>query len=325
MNNNLVGFVISALIHGGLFSMAVLLGNEPEKILPPSNKVSLMVSMFQAETPTPEPPQKILPEPVVEVVKKVEPPTPPIVIPPPPAEPEIVEPTPAPVIVKKPEPTPEPVIAPKPIIKQAKLIPEKKKIRKIVKKKKPRIKKIKKPIRKIVKKTAIKKVPKKVVKKTRPHPVLAKPVRTVAVRKPVKSAVVTHNKYPPVRKKIVRQATPQHRKAVPHRAPTTVTPSIQATNLSNQYKVRLRQLIISKKRYPKRAKRRGQQGKVSVSFSVRHSGIISNIRIIKSSNNTALDNAAIQAIKQSSNNLPFLRGMHKKTLNLSVTLSYILR
>jgi len=324
MRNNLTGFVISALIHTGLFSWAVLLDKKPEKILPPANQVSLMVSMFHAETPTLEPPQKVLPEPVVKVVKKVKPPAPPKVIPPTPVEPEIVEPTPAPVIVKKLEPIPEPVIEPKPIVKQVKLIPEKKKVRKIVKKKKSRIKKTKKIVRKIVKKTPVTKVPRKVVKKTHPRPVLAKPVRTVAVRKPVKRAVNTHNKRPPIHQKTVRRATPQHRKSVPHRAPTTVIPSTQTTNLSNKYKARLRQLIISNKRYPKRAKRRGQQGNVTVSFHVTHSGIINNVKIIKSSNNRTLDNAAVLAIKKSSGKLPFLRGMQKKSLNLSVTLSYVL-
>lgn len=108
------------------------------------------------------------------------------------------------------------------------------------------------------------------------------------------------------------------------------TPRVVAVNtganktLTRKYKVRLQQLIASKKHYPKRAKRRKQQGKVTVSFRIRHSGIITDIRIIKGARHQSLNKATIAAIKKASGKLLYPKGMSKKSLTLTITLSYIL-
>jgi len=312
---------------------------EPLKVasLPPVPEIKSEIKPVKTPKLTPAPVEKIKPEPLPKPTIEAKP-----------------KPIPAPIVETKPEktsppkltkaetPTPKP-IKPKKVKKQNKVI-KKKIITKKIKKPTPK-KTYKKPVRqKVVKKNTVFKkrlTKKKIVKvKPRQHAVATPIKRRVAPKKYTKKVKTHSNNQQANRQKVKtrtkpaqryspqvakRGAVPQPRKAVARRSAPTAASSAQSTNLSNQYKARLRQLIISKKRYPKRAKRRSQQGKVTVSFSVRHSGVINNIRIIKSSNSTALDNAAVQAIKQSSKKLPFLRGMHKQSLTLSLTLNYILR
>jgi periplasmic protein TonB len=62
--------------------------------------------------------------------------------------------------------------------------------------------------------------------------------------------------------------------------------------------------IHSVKEYPESAKSRHLEGRVKVQFVVSRNGILSDIKIIKSSHHKNLDNAAIRAIKKAS---PFPR------------------
>ena len=59
--------------------------------------------------------------------------------------------------------------------------------------------------------------------------------------------------------------------------------------------VRLR--IETKKTYPESAKERGQEGKVTVRFTIREDGATESIRVWQSSRNPFLDGAALQAIR----------------------------
>lgn len=131
-------------------------------------------------------------------------------------------------------------------------------------------------------------------------------------------AIRTHQTY----KKPVRQ----YHKAAPAKKTKPVNSALIA-NLNKQYKARLHQLIasVTRKNYPKRAKRRNQQGRVKLAFTISHSGTITNIRILKSSSTASLDKAALQAIRKISHRLPFLRGMPKKSLNLKMTVAYVLK
>ena len=135
-----------------------------------------------------------------------------------------------------------------------------------------------------------------------------------------------------VRRQVVRTRQTARKPARQHHKPasTQKKPAVNSavvSNLSKQYKARLHQLIVNvtKKNYPKRAKRRHQQGRVSVSFTVSHSGTITNIKVFKSSSTAALDKAAIKAIQKVSRKLRFLKGMPKKSLNLKITVAYVLK
>ena len=360
MNNHLKGFVISALLHAGLLSWALAINTQPE-IKPEAKSIALSVSMFQEEVVIPPPaPVVKTPEPIVKEVApttpmepefadlpvaKIEPPKPvepkhiPAPIPPPIKvveveseiipEPEVIKPVPE--IVK-----PEPKKAIKPKVVKKKLAKKKPEI------KKPPIKKVVK--RKVVKKKVVrkkvkKKVPRKVVKivKKIPKKAIVKPQRRPqAIKRPVKRVVV-QRRYKkvggvPSNKKHSNQQSRHAKKVVAARPKAIAKPrvarsaaaSAQNTNLKRQYKARLQQFITSKKRYPKRAKRRGQQGKVTVSFHITHNGVISNIRIVNSAGNKSLDAATIAAIKKASGRIPYPKNMQKKSLSLTVTLSYIL-
>ena len=99
----------------------------------------------------------------------------------------------------------------------------------------------------------------------------------------------------------------------------------QAARVESAYKARLRKLIAANKRYPKRAKRRRQQGTVRVSFIVYTNGMIKNIRAVTSSGHTTLDKAAIKAIQKISSKLPFPAGIKRKQWVLTIPVAYKLR
>lgn len=99
----------------------------------------------------------------------------------------------------------------------------------------------------------------------------------------------------------------------------------QASRVESAYKARLRKLIASSKRYPKRAKRRRQQGTVRVSFVIYANGLIKNIRAVSSSGHSTLDKAAIKAIQKISGKLPFPGGIKRKQWVLTIPVSYKLR
>jgi len=191
------------------------------------------------------------------------------------------------------------------------------------------------------------------VQRQRAKPVARKVVRRVVrrrpptVRKHVKTGRVVSRKQVNPKKQVIARKSPNRRHAVRkqvaktqqayrkpvqrHRKPapvkrSAVVNSARTVNLNKQYKSRLHQLIarVTKKNYPKRAKRRNQQGRVRLSFTISHSGTISNIKILKGSNVSVLDKAAIQAIQQASRKLPFLNGMPKKSINLTMTVIYVL-
>ncbi len=115
-----------------------------------------------------------------------------------------------------------------------------------------------------------------------------------------------------------------HKEEYHNKAPSKKVTSVNVQRLNQQYKARLQQIIVSKKSYPRRARRHGQQGKVTLSFSVSHSGTITDIRVLNSSGIPVLDKASIKAIQQASKMLRFFPGMPKKSMKLSITLNYIL-
>ena len=170
--------------------------------------------------------------------------------------------------------------------------------------------------RRVVRKTP---VPRKIVKRggvINSNKSYKRPSNT---RKPVRQqAVQAHNRY--------RKPAQRYHKSAPVKKASSVNSALIA-NLNKQYKAQLHQLIASatKKNYPKRAKRRNQQGRVRLSFTISHSGTITNIKIINSSNIAVLDKAAIKTIQKTSHKLPFLSGMSKRALHLTMTVAYVLR
>ncbi len=433
MKSDLIGFIVSALLHAGLISGVLALNNQPEKKLIPEKKVVLMVKMFQSEVslrhfaPTVidniVSNHSITPAPVIKrqpLKKKVKPNKKPQAI--------FVNSISKPQNIKKKikrKTRKNKVNYTRKVLKNQVVKQLKNKITKnkntqnaIIKKNKKRLrnKKITPPITKRALAVRKEKMVKRKVKRN------IKPTRHYVIRKikPKKQAVIIRNPLVPYRKSLHRKALPQKhavlanrpirtntynkvrgksisRKQVkigrvkttvrmnkkhivakrkinnrprqssvpqyskkvnsrkikprkliskhvqplnkPHKThlqqklpvrqhPKKINPkkavSINIQQLNQQYKVRLQQIIVSKKSYPRRARRHGQQGKVTLSFSVSHSGIITDIRILKSSGIPVLDKASIQAIQRSSKILRFFPKMPKKSMKLRITLHYLL-
>ncbi|MDC9582564.1 energy transducer TonB [Xenorhabdus sp. PR6a] len=74
----------------------------------------------------------------------------------------------------------------------------------------------------------------------------------------------------------------------------------QGNSETDNYRARLRQEIERHKRYPRKAKRMKQQGTVTVNFTLSDDGTLTAARVVNSSGNDALDNAALEAVGRAS-------------------------
>lgn len=117
--------------------------------------------------------------------------------------------------------------------------------------------------------------------------------------------------------------------AVSRPTPTTqqaAPPVLSAGSKSAEaaYKTRLENLIASRKQYPHKAEESGVEGKVMVSFTVFPNGSITGIRVSKSSGNTWLDKAALQAVTAVSGALPFPPEIRKAQWDFGLTVNFSL-
>lgn len=93
-------------------------------------------------------------------------------------------------------------------------------------------------------------------------------------------------------------------------------------SIKAQYKARLKRLIESNKHYPRRAKRMGREGEVMVSFLVLADGTIKQLDIQKASGSSALDKAALDAVKSVSGLLPFPEEIKRHSWKFTVPITY---
>ena len=187
------------------------------------------------------------------------------------------QPAPAPPVESPPPPAPEPVPVkpqpPKPVEKPLPKPPEKPK-----------------PPKKVVEKPTPKPPPKP---ETKPE-VTPPPTPQPAVVTP--EPVVT----PPPRPVMPAQA-PVAAVAKPTPAPVPVNNGAAEA----AYRAKLQRLIAARKQYPRMAINNEEEGSVLVGFVVMPNGSISGVQVLKSSGNSLLDNAALQAVKAASGALPF--------------------
>ncbi|MEQ4674969.1 energy transducer TonB [Providencia vermicola] len=81
---------------------------------------------------------------------------------------------------------------------------------------------------------------------------------------------------------------------------TSKVASGEANNqLMNEYREKLRREVESNKTYPRRAKKMKNRGMAKVQFQLSGSGDISSARLVASSGNELLDNAALIAVEKS--------------------------
>ncbi|CDM92101.1 energy transducer TonB [Xenorhabdus bovienii] len=84
------------------------------------------------------------------------------------------------------------------------------------------------------------------------------------------------------------------------RAATTQPLVGQGNSALDNYPSRLKQEVESHKRYPRKAKRMKQQGTVTIGFTLLNDGSFTAARVINSSGNSVLDDAALDAIARAS-------------------------
>jgi protein TonB len=120
---------------------------------------------------------------------------------------------------------------------------------------------------------------------------------------------------------------PQTRKQVASVARDSRVPpdSGLIASLENQYKSRLRALIEDNKRYPRSARKMHYQGKAKVSFVVRRDGHIEQIRLTESTGYDLLDEAALDAIKSASGQLPFPEDIQRSQWAFTIPINYRLQ
>lgn len=155
----------------------------------------------------------------------------------------------------------------------------------------------------------------------KPKPI-AKP-KAQETAKPTPKAVATHQHVhePP------RQTQPQAAVAAspqPIPAREQAAPAQQADNKAAEatYRARLQALIAARKRYPPQAADDEAEGTVTVAFTVFPNGNISGVRVARSSGNSWLDKAAVQAVNATSGALPFPPEIHKSQWPFSLAVKY---
>ncbi len=191
---------------------------------------------------------------------------------------------------------------------------------------------------------------------TKPKPVNVVPVNSEPVHiKPIKHRKIRqknkpHKKHKKVKAKprikkipvaVKQQAVklqPEHQQPLQtlllHKTVNTSTPSANTaikpspsvshalSQLKQQYRLRLRQLITRAKKYPRQSRHRHQQGTVKIAFTVYANGSIHNIRVIQSSSSRLLDNSAIRTIRHISGALPFPAQIHRQQWRFILPLVY---
>ncbi|MBI5286819.1 MAG: energy transducer TonB [Deltaproteobacteria bacterium] len=76
--------------------------------------------------------------------------------------------------------------------------------------------------------------------------------------------------------------------------------------------------------YPEVAARAGQQGRLEIRFTIRNDGILEDIRLIKSSGYSILDNEALSAVRLAAPFNPFPKGFNLERINIVATFEYII-
>ncbi|MFO7946043.1 MAG: TonB family protein [Armatimonadota bacterium] len=91
----------------------------------------------------------------------------------------------------------------------------------------------------------------------------------------------------------------------------------------SRFQAMVQRKIQAAKSYPAAARRNGQSGRVRVSFSVNPSGQPTSISVTGSSGHSALDSAAVRAVRNAGRFRPFPKGL-KASIRVNATVSFTL-
>lgn len=104
-----------------------------------------------------------------------------------------------------------------------------------------------------------------------------------------------------------------------------ISPQIDRDGIISQYRAKLFEIISRNKSYPPVAKRLGQEGEIQISFTVLSGGTIQNLKVLKSSGFSSLDNGALDSVNRSLPLPPIPSELEMDSLNISVTLKFTLK
>ena len=240
------------------------------------------------------------------------------------ATPPTVKTLPVSLTMFKPAPTPPPVVVEPVVVAKVEPPPKPKPKVKAKPKPKPKVKPKPKPKPKVKPKPKPKPKP-KVKPKPEPEP------------EPIIEPIVEQEIEPPIeyQEPPIEYQAPQVAVVTPAPAPVTAVPPVTANPpaqpdfdpgklalIEASYQTRLRQLIESKKKYPRRAKRLGHQGKVYVSFVVLPDGTIEQVELKEGSGANILDHAAMKTIISLSGTLPFPDEIKRQRWIFTIPISY---
>nr|VFJ65925.1 MAG: protein TonB [Candidatus Kentron sp. DK] len=134
---------------------------------------------------------------------------------------------------------------------------------------------------------------------------------------------------------IPKKASPEPQKSMPGKealparrpVPPTAVPALSAVvaREEQRYLAALRTRIERKKRYPRASRRRGEEGRVIVGFVIRKNGALVDLRVIRSSGISRLDEAALDTLRRISPFAPIPASIGREQWALSVPISYSLR
>lgn len=231
----------------------------------------------------------------------------------------IPKPEKAPLPKTEPKPTPKKVVKEKPVIKPKPVVKEKQKSPIVVPKKEPKKTPKKEPKKEVAKKVE----PKKTVPKPKPQKVEPK---KIAPKKTLKQTTA-----PTASKAISQQATSQSVKNAGAKSQASQKATTGVGNAASSgghkgaitsYYSKLAAVLAQHKRYPRAARRRHEEGVVTVSFVVHADGQVTNTNIIKSSGYRRLDDAVLDMLKRASPLPKFPTDMHKSSLTITLPVSY---
>jgi len=93
-------------------------------------------------------------------------------------------------------------------------------------------------------------------------------------------------------------------------------------HVEQAYKQQISMQINLQKQYPLRARRRGQQGRVEITFLIYANGRIEEIQILQSAGVKSLDKSARQAVQAISGQYPFPTEITRSQWQFSIKISY---
>ena len=99
----------------------------------------------------------------------------------------------------------------------------------------------------------------------------------------------------------------------------------QIDTVRQRYRRALTKRIRAKRFYPAKARRRRQEGEVRIAFVIHRSGVISDIRVSRSSGSVALDQAAVKTLRRISPFQPLPNELNLDRWEFSVPIAYSLR